>query len=161
MCGFMLQLRIDAGISQTKEDRLEKLAEECDIMMHEIDKILDPIISSCTKDAISVSRVTVVLCLIDNTQVNRAPSSKLVWTLVHIERFQKQGNAGNEPQFTACRALPRDIFCHPKSNVSLLPSSKDQALKHTLKMLDIIQRMKSFIVSIYIIVVQQLTWLRV
>lgn len=46
---------IDEAIVTAKKEHLSSLSEECDIPLEELDKIVLPIIDSCTKDAISVS----------------------------------------------------------------------------------------------------------
>ncbi|XP_064626296.1 calcium homeostasis endoplasmic reticulum protein-like isoform X2 [Lineus longissimus] len=47
------QVQIDEAILKAKEDQLQKLLKECDVPMEELDTIVQPIIESCTKDAIS------------------------------------------------------------------------------------------------------------
>ena len=41
-------------MAHSKEDKLKKLSEECELPLEELDKVMNPIIESCTKDAISV-----------------------------------------------------------------------------------------------------------
>lgn len=49
---------IDEAIVNAKRDYLLMLSKDCEISLEEIDKIVLPIIDTCTKEAISVSEVT-------------------------------------------------------------------------------------------------------
>ena len=46
---------IDENISMAKREQLVALCSGCDISIEELDNIVQPIIESCTKEAISVS----------------------------------------------------------------------------------------------------------
>ena len=42
-------------MNTAKEDKLKLLSDECELPLEELEKVMNPIIESCTKDAISVS----------------------------------------------------------------------------------------------------------
>lgn len=48
---------IDEAIVNAKREYLLMLSKDCEIPLEEIEKIILPIIDSCTKEAISVSEV--------------------------------------------------------------------------------------------------------
>lgn len=47
---------MDEAIRKAQDEKLLALAKECDIEIAEADKIMQPIIDSCTKDSISVGK---------------------------------------------------------------------------------------------------------
>ncbi|KAH7936196.1 hypothetical protein HPB52_019916 [Rhipicephalus sanguineus] len=50
------QVQLDEAIRKAQDDKLMAQAKSCDIEIAELDKILQPIIESCTKDAISAGK---------------------------------------------------------------------------------------------------------
>lgn len=48
------QIQIEEAIVKSRNEQLEKLAAECDVNMEDLDGTVQPIIDSCTKDAILV-----------------------------------------------------------------------------------------------------------
>jgi hypothetical protein len=48
------QVQIDEGIENTQDEELSLLSDECDIRIEDINTAVQPIIDSCTKDAIQV-----------------------------------------------------------------------------------------------------------
>ena len=48
-------MSIDEAVSQAKKEELLRIGAECDLSLDELGAVLQPIIDSCTKDAISVS----------------------------------------------------------------------------------------------------------
>lgn len=51
----MFQIQIDDTIEKIKVQRLIQMCDECGISLSELDSVVQPIIDSCTKEAISVS----------------------------------------------------------------------------------------------------------
>ncbi|KAH7970233.1 hypothetical protein HPB49_001573 [Dermacentor silvarum] len=51
------QVQLDEAIRKAQDDKLMAQAKSCDIEIAELDKILQPIIESCTKDAISLLKL--------------------------------------------------------------------------------------------------------
>lgn len=51
---FLFQLQIDDAIEKLKQQRLLQLCEESGVSLAELDSVVQPIIESCTKEAISV-----------------------------------------------------------------------------------------------------------
>ena len=45
---------IKEAINAAKKEQLSALSAQCSLSLEELDKIVEPIIESCTKDAISV-----------------------------------------------------------------------------------------------------------
>ncbi len=54
------QLQIDETISKAQESDLKKDATDCGIDFNEFDNILQPIIDTCTKDAISAGKSWII-----------------------------------------------------------------------------------------------------
>ncbi|XP_077499620.1 SR-related CTD associated factor 6 isoform X3 [Amblyomma americanum] len=50
------QVQLDEAIRKAQDDKLMAQAKSCDVEVAELDKILQPIIESCTKDAISAGK---------------------------------------------------------------------------------------------------------
>lgn len=48
------QIQIEEAIVKSRNEQLEKLAAECDVNMEDLNGTVQPIIDSCTKDAILV-----------------------------------------------------------------------------------------------------------
>ncbi len=55
---FAEQIQIDEGIANALQEQYERLGEECGMEESDVDSIVQPIIDSCTKDAISVGLLT-------------------------------------------------------------------------------------------------------
>lgn len=51
---FVLQSQIEDAIWGNKAEQLKQLSDECGISLDDLDKTVQPIIESCTKDAIQV-----------------------------------------------------------------------------------------------------------
>jgi calcium homeostasis ER protein len=51
---YIVQSQIEDAIWGNKAEQLQKLSEECEISLDDLDKTVQPIIESCTKDAIQV-----------------------------------------------------------------------------------------------------------
>ncbi|KAH8034854.1 hypothetical protein HPB51_003141 [Rhipicephalus microplus] len=51
------QVQLDEAIRKAQDDKLMAQAKSCDIEIAELDKILQPIIESCTKDSISLLKL--------------------------------------------------------------------------------------------------------
>lgn len=49
------QEQVTAAVAHAVEQQMQKLLEETQLDMNEFDNLLQPIIDTCTKDAISVS----------------------------------------------------------------------------------------------------------
>ena len=56
---------IDENISMAKREQLVALCSGCDISIEELDNIVQPIIESCTKEAISVSLISLFLLVVN------------------------------------------------------------------------------------------------
>ncbi|KAG0431598.1 hypothetical protein HPB47_021652 [Ixodes persulcatus] len=50
------QVQLDEAIRKAQDDKLTAQAKSCDLEIAELDKVLQPIIESCTKDAISAGK---------------------------------------------------------------------------------------------------------
>lgn len=50
-----VQVQIEEAILTVRQERLKKLAEQCEVDLAVFDETVQPIIDSCTKDAIMVS----------------------------------------------------------------------------------------------------------
>jgi hypothetical protein len=55
------QVQIDEDIEITQDEELSLLSDECDIRIEDINTAVQPIIDSCTKDAIQVQTLTTFL----------------------------------------------------------------------------------------------------
>ncbi|VDI67775.1 calcium homeostasis endoplasmic reticulum protein [Mytilus galloprovincialis] len=51
------QVQIDEGIEKVQEDELQELSEKCEIPLEDVGSAVQPIIDSCTKDAIQNGKV--------------------------------------------------------------------------------------------------------
>lgn len=58
---FYDQVQIDEGIENAQDEELGILSDECDIRIEDINTAVQPIIDSCTKDAIQVQTITIFL----------------------------------------------------------------------------------------------------
>ena len=52
-----IKIQIDEAIIKAEEEEINKLAKELELDLDELASVVQPIIESCTKDAISVSLV--------------------------------------------------------------------------------------------------------
>ena len=52
---LLYQVQVEEAVLRHREDRFSQLLSECEVQTEELDKVVQPIIDSCTKDAISVS----------------------------------------------------------------------------------------------------------
>ena len=50
----VLQVQIDATIEKVREEDFQSMLADCNISLEEMEGVVQPIIESCTKDAISV-----------------------------------------------------------------------------------------------------------
>lgn len=53
---MLKQVQIDEGIEKVQEDELQELSDKCEIPLVDIGSAVQPIIDSCTKDAIQVKK---------------------------------------------------------------------------------------------------------
>ena len=53
---IILQLQIEAAVQRAVEEGLKVMAQDCSINLEELSGVLQPIIESCTKDAISAGK---------------------------------------------------------------------------------------------------------
>ncbi len=63
MCVLGFQEQVTAAISLAMEQQMQKLLVETQLDMTEFDNLLQPIIDTCTKDAISVHYITLHLVI--------------------------------------------------------------------------------------------------
>lgn len=56
----ILQSQIEDAIYGNKAEQLKQLSDECGISLDDLDKTVQPIIESCTKDAILVKIIYVL-----------------------------------------------------------------------------------------------------
>lgn len=61
MC-VCVQVQIEESILTVRQERLKMLAEQCEVDLAVFDETVQPIIDSCTKDAIMVSQLWVCAC---------------------------------------------------------------------------------------------------
>ena len=54
------QIQIDDSIMKAEDDDLKTLATDCGIDFQEFDNVLQPIIDTCTKDAISAGKTWII-----------------------------------------------------------------------------------------------------
>ena len=57
-----VQVQIEESILTVRQERLKMLAEQCEVDLAVFDETVQPIIDSCTKDAIMVSQLWVCAC---------------------------------------------------------------------------------------------------
>lgn len=61
-----MQVQVDEVIRKAQEEKLVNQAKENDLDLKELDGVLQPIIDSCTKDSISVSKIKLSICILLN-----------------------------------------------------------------------------------------------